>query len=192
MSKSLSGPIPGQSLTDEPRGFPWERPPETADPKEALMLHMENMSKPKFSDAVVYMLQLEIPVEVITNTSITMAVGNGVHSVDVGLIIAPAVHQEIVSIAEDSGIEYDEYFPEDADEEAAAKERIKSIVLSKLGKDEPKPIVSQTIEAMGSPETEEFEDMREEQEEQGDMPEGMPEQPPEEPKMSMGLMSKGL
>ena len=114
-----------------------------------------------------------------------MAVGNGIHSIDVGLIIAPAVHKEIVSIAEESGMEYEEYFPEDADEEAAAKERIKSIVLSKLGKDEPKPIVSQTIEAMGSPETEEFEDMREQQEEQDAMPEGMPEKP-------MGLMSKGM
>jgi hypothetical protein len=136
-------------------------------------------------DAVIYMLQIEIPVEVITNTAITMAVGNGIHSIDVGLIIAPAVHKEIVSIAEESGMEYEEYFPEDADEEAAAKERIKSIVLSKLGKDEPKPIVSQTIEAMGSPETEEFEDMREQQEEQDAMPEGMPEKP-------MGLMSKGM
>ena len=55
-------------------------------------------------------MELGIPAEVVTNTTLTMAIGNGIHSVDVGLIIAPAIHKEVVSIAEMAGIEYDEHF----------------------------------------------------------------------------------
>ena len=30
----LKAPIPGQSLTDEPKNYPWENPPEITDPEE--------------------------------------------------------------------------------------------------------------------------------------------------------------
>ena len=32
----LDAPIPGQSLTDEPGNYPWEHPPKTTDPEDAL------------------------------------------------------------------------------------------------------------------------------------------------------------
>ena len=32
----LKAPIPGQSLTDEPKNYPWENPPEITDPEEAI------------------------------------------------------------------------------------------------------------------------------------------------------------
>ena len=190
MSKALSGPIPGQSLTDEPKGFPWERPPETAQPEEALMMHIDKMSKPEFLDATTFMLQMGIPVEVITNTTMTMAVANGIHSIDTGLIIAPVIHKKILSIADESGLDYEEFFPEDEEQEQASKDRIKALVLQELNKDRPikgEKIVSETVAAMGSAETEEFEDMRDEESNddetaflEQEMPEGT----------GMGLMSK--
>ena len=132
MSKVLNGPIPGQSLTDEPGNYPWERPPETADPAEALSMHLKKMSKPKYMDSALYMMELGVPAEVVTNTTITMAIGNGIHSIDVGLIIAPAIHKEVVSIAQMAGIEYDEYFPDNESDEQDAKDRVKEVVISKL------------------------------------------------------------
>ena len=47
MSLIFNGPIPGQSLTSEPKGLPFERPPEIADPIKALEMHIENMSQPE-------------------------------------------------------------------------------------------------------------------------------------------------
>ena len=121
MSRALNGPIPGQSLTDEPSNYAWERPPETADPTEALSMHLKKMAGPKYMDSALYMMELGVPADVITNTTLTMAIGNGIHSVDVGLIIAPAIHKEVVSIAEMAGIDYDEHFPEDAEKEQINK-----------------------------------------------------------------------
>ena len=39
MSIIFAAPIPGQSLTTEPKGLPFERPPKIVDPIEALDLH---------------------------------------------------------------------------------------------------------------------------------------------------------
>ena len=202
MSKVLNGPIPGQSLTDEPGNYPWERPPETADPAEALSMYLKKMSKPKFMDSALYMMELGVPAEVVTNTTITMAIGNGIHSIDVGLIIAPAIHKEVVSIAQMAGIEYDEYFPDDESDEQDAKDRVKDIVIAKLRRSQPKgeAKISETMEAMTSPETEEFEDMREskevavEEEEMTPDNEMAMDKPTQEPPSDMGkgLMSKGV
>ena len=200
MSTTLNGPIPGQSVTDKPGNYPWERPPETADPTEALSMHLKKMAGPKYMESALFMMELGIPAEVVTNTTLTMAIGNGIHSVDVGLIIAPAIHKEVVSIAEMAGIEYDEHFPEDAEEEQQAKDMLQAKVIAKLksSKPESKTEISQTMEAMTSPQTEEFEDMREQDVPvEGDdmmaMDQPPQEQAPQEPpnEMGMGLMSRG-
>ena len=200
MSTTLNGPIPGQSLTDEPSNYPWERPPETADPKEALSKHLKKMAGPKYMESALFMMELGVPAEVVTNTTLTMAIGNGIHSVDVGLIIAPAIHKEVVSIAEMAGIEYDEHFPEDEEEAQEAKNMLQAKVVAKLksSKPESKAEVSQTMEAMTSPETEEFEDMREQGATMDDDMMAMDQPPPQEAsqeppteEMGMGLMSRG-
>ena len=193
MSTTLNGPIAGQSLTDEPSNYPWERPPETADPTEALSMHLKKMAGPKYMESALFLMELGIPAEVVTNTTLTMAIGNGIHSVDVGLIIAPAIHKEVVSIADMAGIEYDEHFPEDAEKEQEAKEKLKTLVISKLRRNQPegKAEISQTMEAMTSPQTEEFEDMQE-QDEPMDMAQAEePQEPPTPEDMGMGLMSRG-
>ena len=201
MSTTLNGPIPGQSLTDEPGNYPWERPPETADPVEALSMHLKKMAGPKYMESALFMMELGVPAEVITNTTLTMAIGRGIHSVDVGLIIAPAIHKEIVSIADMAGIEYDEHFPEDEEKEQQAKDMLQAKVISKLKSSKPKgkSEISQTIEAMTDPKTEEFEDMREQDAPMGgdnmlDMDQPPQEKAPQEPpnEMGMGLMSRGV
>jgi len=193
MSTTLNGPIPGQSLTDTPGNYPWERPPETADPTEALSMHLKKMAGPKYMESALFLMELGIPAEVVTNTTLTMAIGNGIHSVDVGLIIAPDIHKEVVSIAEMAGIEYVEHFPEDAEKEQEAKDMLQAKVIAKMksSKPESKTEISQTMEAMTSPQTEKFEDMRE-QDAPMDMEQAEePQEPPTSEETGMGLMSRG-
>ena len=193
MSTTLNGPIPGQSLTDTPGNYPWERPPETADPTEALSMHLKKMAGPKYMESALFLMELGIPAEVVTNTTLTMAIGNGIHSVDVGLIIAPAIHKEVVSIAQMAGIEYVEHFPEDAEKEQEAKDMLQAKVIAKMksSKPESKTEISQTMKAMTSPQTEKFEDMRE-QDAPMDMEQAeKPQEPPTSEETGMGLMSRG-
>jgi hypothetical protein len=169
----LQGPIPGQSLTDEPGNYPWEKPPKTAKPEEALMMHIEKMSNPDFMEGSSILMEIGVPVEVITNTAVTGAVSAGIHSIDVGIIIAPAIHKEIVSIAKMTGVNYKEFFSDDAEVEAKQKMHVKALVDAKLrkrGSKLDKEEVSETMQAMTSPEVEQLEDMRDEQEGAGEAP----------------------
>mgnify|MGYP003650986425 FL=1 len=40
---ALDRPIPGQSLTDEPKNYPWERPPQMNDPDEVLSFYIDKL-----------------------------------------------------------------------------------------------------------------------------------------------------
>ena len=104
----IDGPIPGQSLTGAPKAYPWERPPEIVVPEEAIALHITRLNNEERIEAIVDMLQLDIDVKTLTEGIVRGGVANGVHSVDVGLLVAPVVHEFIVSIAEEAGIEFDE------------------------------------------------------------------------------------
>lgn len=104
----IDGPIPGQSLTGAPKSMPWERPPEINDPEKAIALHITRLNNEERIEAIIDMLQLDIDVKTLTEGIVRGGVANGVHSVDVGLIVSPVIHEFIVSIAEEAGIEFDE------------------------------------------------------------------------------------
>ena len=63
----FSAPIPGQSLTSEPKNSPWENPPQMTTPEEAVMWHIERLGKPKKVKSVVGLLSLDL--DVVTMTS---------------------------------------------------------------------------------------------------------------------------
>ena len=97
----FSAPIPGQSLTSEPKNSPWENPPQMTTPEEAVMWHIERLGKPKKVKSVVGLLSLDLDV-------VTMTVAEGRHSVDVSLIIAPIIHEYIKGIGDAAKIDYNE------------------------------------------------------------------------------------
>ena len=123
--KQFDAPIPGQSLTSTPKNSPWERPPETADPDEAIVHHLTRIGKPKMLDSILDGVGKGIPVSFITDMMLTGAVSQGIHSIDVSMMIAPVVHDYISNLLEEEGVEFDEFFPEDDDEDVR-----KSIALS--------------------------------------------------------------
>lgn len=131
--KTLRAPIPGQSLTDTPKNYPWERPPETADPNEAIMMHIDKLSQPDVIDDLLYALEFGLPVKTITDSIMTAAVGSGWHSIDVGLIIKPVVFEYIVSIAKEAGVSYKEEFT-DGDPSEKARQRGRNLFAAALAK----------------------------------------------------------
>ena len=104
----FDGPIPGQSLTGSPKAYPWERPPEIVDPEAAIELHITRLNTEEKIEALLEFLQMGIDVKTLTEGIARAGVANGVHSIDVGLFVAPVIHEFIVSIAEEAGIEFDE------------------------------------------------------------------------------------
>lgn len=190
MADVLNAPIPGQSLTDTPKNYPWERPAEITDPREAIKFHIDGINRPEALDNIIEMLQLGIPVNALSKTALTTAQMEGIHSVDVSLIIGDVIKEELISIAEEAGIDYvtgDE--PDKADVKEKEEQEVLALLRKKIGAademDAGVEMMQQTADMMDSEEEdiEEAEEpmaMMEEQEQEETMP--------QEPR---GLMAKG-
>ena len=93
MSFVFNGPVPGQSLTSEPKGFAFERPADIVDPLEALDLHIDNMSKPESIEDALFFLETGLDLVTLVEGILRSAVMEGIHSLDISLIIAPVLHE---------------------------------------------------------------------------------------------------
>lgn len=110
---SINGPIPGQSLTDEPKNYPWERPPEITDFNESIKYHIDRLSDPEVMDNVLFALEFGVPSGVLSEAMMTGAVAKGIHSIDIGLMASSVVHEFIQKIADETGLNYKKEFKED-------------------------------------------------------------------------------
>ena len=108
--RPFNKPIPGMSLTTTPKNYPYERPPEINDPIVALKTHINRLSDPDRMEAVLFLLEDDngITLKQLVTGIVRGAVANGVHSIDVGLLVAPAIHEFIKNTADAVGAEYDE------------------------------------------------------------------------------------
>jgi hypothetical protein len=128
--RNFSGPIPGQSLTTPPKGFPWERPPEIVDPEEAIQMHLARLSDPEMLEGVLDLIELDnLDLKTITNGVMRGAVSQGMHSIDVALLVAPVVHEFIKQGAIAFGLNPEDGF--DDKEEKAEYKNSKNAELAK-------------------------------------------------------------
>jgi hypothetical protein len=123
--KQFDAPIPGQSLTNEPKNHPWERPPETSNPDEAIVHHLTRLGQPKVLNSILDAVGQGIPVSMLTDLLLTGAVAQGIHSIDISMMVAPVVQDYIVNLLEEEGVEFKEFFEEDNDDDV-----LQSIALS--------------------------------------------------------------
>ncbi len=104
----FNAPIPGQSLTTEPKNYPWENPPEYSNAEDALMWHMDRLDDPEKTKACMGLLELGLDVVTLTEGLLRGAVAEGIHTIDTSLIIGPVIHEYITGTADAAGIEYKE------------------------------------------------------------------------------------
>lgn len=149
--KMFEKPIPGQSLTDTPKNAPYERPPEISKPEEALKMHMQRLSDPEKMGAVMDMLETGLDVVTITEGYLRSAVANGIHSVDVSMLVAPAIHKYIKTTADKLGIDYEEGL-EDVEEKISQEKSIRfAKAKNKLAKEKNNLKETPSVKNMVSP-----------------------------------------
>lgn len=168
--KALNAPIPGQSLTTPPKNFAWERPPEITDPEEAIQMHLARLHNPDMLESILNLIELEeIDVSTLTKGILRGAVSNGIHNIDVGLVVAPVIHEYIKQAATAAGLT-----PEDGFEDKKAKEQQRQSVIAAKARKQ--------LEKMGAKPKEVAKQITEE----------MPKEVPQEtPAPRRGLMTKG-
>jgi len=91
-SAKFSAPVPGMSLTTEPKARAWEKPAKYAEPEEALKYYVDQMSSPEMLNRMADILESKFPADALTDGIILGGIMKGVHSIDVGVIISPALY----------------------------------------------------------------------------------------------------
>jgi len=139
----FSGPIPGQSLTREPKSRPFERPPEIVHPEDALQMHLKRMNDVDFLDNAMTMLELGLPVRMLASGILRSAVMEGIHGVDVSLIIQPTLEQFLIDIAEATETPFKRVDPK---EDVAAEKAERDIIDSFISTAERRTAIEEPIE----------------------------------------------
>ena len=129
---SLNLAIPGQSLTDEPKNFAWERPPEITNPDKAIAYHIDYLSNPEVVESTLFILASGLPVKNFVDVLLTNAVGNGIHSIDISMIIKPVLEETVVLTAIEADIKFLEEFDNSKAKEASQKTNEETLILSRL------------------------------------------------------------
>ena len=125
----LSAPIPGQSLTDTPRNYPWENPPQMADYQEVTKYYINRMANQDVMDDLAVLFEGGMPIAPFVESITTMGVMEGLHTVDVSLIVAPVLHAFIKAAMLEYGIDAkDDTYNPDRDPTEREKRRLMTAV----------------------------------------------------------------
>lgn len=177
----FEAPIPGQSLTTEPRNVPWENPAELSDVGEILEFYIKKLANDEVMDDIVAMLDMGVSVKSVVTGLYRQGALRGMHTVDAGILVAPTLHAFIFAAAKEMGADVIEENV-DPDKRASRKEKERFIALtmkymeSGVEEDEGTDLLKDMSEALA---------------------EGSDDEPQEEPTMEtqeeapMGLMAKG-
>ena len=101
----LGAAMPGQSLTANPGQFPYEKPPVTVDPVEAIEAIVESIQKPNTSRSFAKLLEAGLSAETIASGLSLQGVSEGIFDPDVAELIKPVLIFYIVEIGEEHNVE---------------------------------------------------------------------------------------
>tara|TARA_R110001599_G_scaffold215270_1_gene413455 strand:- start:3441 stop:3965 length:525 start_codon:yes stop_codon:yes gene_type:complete len=101
-------PVAGQSLTAPPKGAAYERPPEITSPEKAFEAHIKNVSRGEAIEDVIFLTSQGLDIKSLTEGLLRSAVAEGIHSIDVSLILAPILHEFIKGRLDVLDVTYEE------------------------------------------------------------------------------------
>jgi hypothetical protein len=128
----LSGPIPGQSLTDTPKNYKWERPPQMADHEEVVKFYINKLADQDVMDDLAVLFDGGMPIAPFVESLTTTGVSEGLHTIDVSLIVGPVLHAFIKASMLQYGIDAkdDTYDPKKDPTEREKKRLMTAIELA--------------------------------------------------------------
>ena len=103
----LDAPISGQSLTAELGGRPWQQAPQYKTVDEAIEYYLDKMSSEEFTDQLVDVLEMDVPVTSLANSIQLAGVMDGKHTVDVGMLVMPLIMEMIMLVGDMADVKYD-------------------------------------------------------------------------------------
>lgn len=131
----INAPIPGMSLTGEPKKYPWERPPELSAPEDVADYYLDALSKEETMKSVLDVLVVgDLNLRELVEGIMRLGVSKGLHTIDAGLLVAPLIHKTIKMVADAVDIEYDEGLVDKKAKDKQEKARTRLLTKKALSK----------------------------------------------------------
>ena len=141
MEQSFDRPIPGMGMTFEVGSRPWQTPPELTTVEQATDYYVERMNTDAFKGQLIDVIEMGVPLATLANTIQLASVMEGVHSVDVGILMIPIIVELLITIADSQGAKYQTGMEGMENERATAPNRIISDMMRERNmKEEEMPI----------------------------------------------------
>lgn len=103
----VNAPIPGMSLTVEPGSRPWENPPSLVTVEEAMEYYASKiLGNRDAHDQILDVLELGMPVSNLASILQKNSLMNGVHTLDVGMLVLPVIEELIMAVADMNNVKY--------------------------------------------------------------------------------------
>ena len=112
----LDGPIPGMSLTHELGARPWQNPPKFNTVEQAAAFYIPRITEERQAGQILDLLEMGVPVDTLVDTVQLGGVMEGLHSVDVGMLVAPVLAEAIHQMANSVDVEHELVSKERAEE----------------------------------------------------------------------------
>ena len=144
---SLDAPIPGEGLTHELGDRPWQKPAQLTNVDEVMPFYREKILDEEFIPQLLQVIELGIPLTTIANAMQSAAVMEGVHSIDVGVLMLPIVVELLKFVAEKNNVKY--VTGMEKREVAPNDEMITALAMKEIGeeKDMPEaPVEEESVE----------------------------------------------
>ena len=124
MEQSFDRPIPGMGMTFEVGSRPWQTPPELTAVEQATDYYVERMNTDAFKGQLIDVIEMGVPLATLANTIQLASVMEGIHSVDVGILMIPIIVELLITIADSQGAKYQTGMEGMENERATAPNRI--------------------------------------------------------------------
>tara|TARA_R110002049_G_scaffold37253_1_gene117641 strand:- start:183 stop:725 length:543 start_codon:yes stop_codon:yes gene_type:complete len=103
---SFDRPIPGMGMTHELGARPWQTPPTYTTIDEAADYYIEKMSSPEFKNKLLDVMAMKVPLTTVANTMQLSSVMEGLHTVDVGMMMIPILVEVMALIGDSADVDY--------------------------------------------------------------------------------------
>jgi hypothetical protein len=125
----LEGPIPGQSLTSSPKQYKWERPPQMNDVEEVTKYYINKLADKDVMDDLAVLFDGGMPISPFVETLTTTGVSEGMHTIDVSLIVGPVIHAFIKAAMLEYGVDAkDDTYDPNRDPNEREKRRLQTAI----------------------------------------------------------------
>ncbi len=154
--QSFDRPIPGMGMTAELGGRPWQTPPTYATIEETSDYYIERMANPAFKEQLLDVMEMGVPLSTLANTIQMASVMEGLHTVDVGMLVIPILVEAMMLIGDAADVKYVTGMEDTKSERPGLNSRIIAELKSKQGNAEDMPTEEVVEEVEPEQESEEM------------------------------------